>query len=107
MTLQIYDIGNLTIGNIYLHSGTDSKSKTGRENLSEILPNLLINSKVNGYVWGDFNSIVDKRDATHHPEQKMYRCLDRLKSNKNWKDSFRFLYPAKLDYSRFYTHKQD
>ena len=27
--IQIYDIGNLTIGNIYFHSGTDSKSKTG------------------------------------------------------------------------------
>ena len=105
--IQIYDIGNLTIGNIYFHSGTDSKSKTGRENLSsEILPNLLINSKVNGYVGGDFNCIVDKKDATHHPEQKMSRCLDRLKSNKNWKDSFRILYPSKLEYSRFYTHKQ-
>ena len=48
--IQIYDIGNLIIGNIYFHSGTDGKSKSSRESLSsEILPNLLINSKENGY----------------------------------------------------------
>ena len=105
--IQIYDIGNLTIGNIYFHSGTDSKSKTEREHLSsEILPNLLINAKDNGYIGGDWNCITDKKDATHHPEQKISRNLDRLRLNKNWKDSYRTLNPSSLEYSRFYEHTQ-
>ena len=30
----IFDVEDITFGNIYLHSGTDSKSRTGRENIA-------------------------------------------------------------------------
>ena len=41
-----FDIGNLTFGNLYAHSGTDSASKTDRERFfSEIVPQLLTNRR--------------------------------------------------------------
>ena len=105
--VQIYDVGNMTIVNTYFHSGTDGVSRAAREKLcSEILPNLLINSKDIGYIGGDFNCILDKIDATNNPEQKISRSLERLKSNKNWNDTFRTLHPTKLAYSRFYCQRQ-
>ena len=105
--VQIYDLGNITFANIYFHSGTDGISRNGREKLcSEVLPNLLTNSKNSGYIGGDFNCIIDKKDATNNPEQKMSRSLVRLKTNQDWKDTFRSLHPSKLEYSRFYTHRQ-
>ena len=70
--VQIYDLGNITFANIYFHSGTDGISRNEREKLcSEVLPNLLTNSKNSGYIGGDFNCIIDKKDATNNPEQKM------------------------------------
>ena len=105
--VQIYDLGNITFANIYFHSGTDGISRNGREKLcSEVLPNLLTNSKNSGYIGGDFNCIIDKKDATNNPEQKMSRSLVRLKTDQDWKDTFRSLHPSKLEYSRFYTHRQ-
>ena len=87
--VQVYDIGDLTFANIYFHSGTDNISRAGREKLcSEVLPNLLINSKANGYIGGNFNCIIDKHDATHHPNQKMSHSLSCLVSNKSWKDCY-------------------
>ena len=71
--VQILDIGCITVANIYFHSGTDGNSRAGREQIcSEVLPNLLINSKDHGYIGGDFNCITNKIDATPHPEQKMF-----------------------------------
>ena len=47
----IFDIGNLTFGNLYLPSGTDSKSRASREQYcAEILPRLLIHSKSLGCI---------------------------------------------------------
>ena len=105
--VQIYDLGNISFANIYFPSGTDGNSRAAREELcSQVLPNLLINSKDDGYIGGDFNCITDKKDATHNPEQKMSRSLERLKNNQNWKDSYRTLHPSKLEYSRFYIQRQ-
>ena len=101
----IFNIGQLTFTNIYLHSGTDGQSRAGRERIcSEVLPNLLINSKLTGCAGGDFNCINDKKDATNHPEAKMSRCLQRLVKVNNWSDSYRAVHPTTLAYSRYYEN---
>ena len=103
----LFDIGNLSFGNVYLPSGTDSRSRSARENYcSDILPNLLVNSKESGCLGGDFNCIVSNIDATHYPEAKMSRSLQRLISMRNWKDSFRILHPSSKIYSRYYENNR-
>ena len=105
--VQVYDVGDLTFSNIYLHSGTDGKSRNGRDKLcSEILPNMLINCKESGAHGGDFNCIIKKADATHNPESKMSRCLERLVAVNDWKDSFRDLHPKTQEYSRYYSNSR-
>ena len=67
----IFDIENITFGNFYLPSGTDAQSRANRENyLAETLPRLLVNSKDDGCLGGDFNCISHKEDATKNPESK-------------------------------------
>ena len=101
----VFDIGDFSTANIYLHSGTDSVSRTGREHYCcEILPQLLMNSKVTGCAGGDLNCIVDKRDATHNPEAKMSKTLQRLIKLKEWHDSYRTLYPDIINFSRYYDN---
>ena len=103
----VFDIGKMTFSNIYLPSGTDATAKAGRENIcSNILPNLLVNCHPSGCVGGDFNSIIDKQDASKFPESKMSKCLQRLVKLNNWNDSFRSLYPNKLEYSRYYSNSR-
>ena len=86
----IFDVGELTLGNIYLPSGTDGISRAGREKYCcEVLPRLLINSRQDGCIGGDFNCIVDKKDATQYPESKFSKGLQRLIKLKDWSDSFR------------------
>ena len=63
----LYSIGDITFGNIYLPSGTDGGSRASRENFcGEVIPTLLINSKVNGIIGGDWNKIICKEEKTHH-----------------------------------------
>jgi exonuclease III len=103
----IFDVGEITFANLYFNSGTDAIARAGREKIcSEVLPNLLINSKENGCAGGDLNCIIDKKDATKYPEAKMSKCLQRLVKVRNWKDSFRCLHPATLKFSRFYEKFQ-
>ena len=67
----VFDIGEVTFGNFYGHSGTDAISRGNREHFcAEIVPQLLTNSRSVGCVGGDWNCIVDKADATAHPESK-------------------------------------
>ena len=103
----IFDIGELTIGNIYLQSGTDAKSRASREKYCcDILPGLLINSQDSGCLGGDFNCIVDKKDATNYPESKMSKGLHRLIKLKGWTDSYRYLYPSSETFSRYYENSR-
>ena len=103
----IFDIEDITFGNIYLHSGTDSKSRTGREKYScDILPGLLMNSKESGCIGGDFNCIVEKKDATNHPDSKLSKGLQRLIKVKDWKDSYRTLHPSTEIFSRYYENSR-
>ena len=98
----VFDLGEMTFGNIYLHSGTDSRSRTGREKYCcEVLPGLLLNSKDSGCLGGDFNCIVEKKDATNHPESKISKGLQRLLKLKGLLDSYRTLHPNTLNYSRY------
>ena len=103
----LFDLGGLTFGNIYLHSGTDARSRAGREKyFCETLPMLLLNTQDTGCVGGDFNCIVDRKDATNYPESKMSKGLQRLISLKGWKDSFRSLYPNTSEFSRYYENSR-
>ena len=101
----IFEMGGMTCGNVYIQSGTDALARGKRENcFSEVIPQLLINHRQQGYVGGDFNSIIQKEDATHNPESKLSPSLKRLVSVFKWKDSFRTLYPQAREFSRYYNH---
>ena len=101
----VFDIGDLTLANLYLHSGTDSKSRSDRENYCcEVVPGMLTNCKDVGIVGGDLNCIIEKRDATHYPEAKMSKGFQRLVKLKGWEDSYRTLYPDTVAFSRHYEN---
>ena len=103
----LFDIGDMTFGNFYLPSGTDARSRSSRENYCcEVIPNLMVNSRDIGCVGGDFNCIVNKIDATHYPEAKMSKGLQRLIKLKNFQDSFRTLHPASKMFSRYYENSR-
>ena len=66
----VFDISGVTFGNIYSPSETDAVSRSFREKLSaETIPQMMANRQVSGCIGGDFNSIVDKKDATTNPLQ--------------------------------------
>jgi exonuclease III len=99
----VFDIGGLTFGNLYGHSGTDARSRANRENFyAEVVPQLLTSRKHDGYLCGDFNCIIEKADATNHPEAKMSNCLKRVNKVFDMKDSYRALYPKVQAFSRYY-----
>ena len=100
----VFDIQNTTHVNVYLEAGTDSSSRSARENyINETLPNLLINRCGAGYITGDWNCISDVKDATHHPISKLSKSLQRLKRVFELSDSHRLLYPNARDFSHYYT----
>ena len=100
-----FDIGQITFCNVYLPSGTDSIMKNNRENhISEILPQILINSKNSGCVGGDWNCIIDNIVATKKQSSKMSNSLKRLTSLFDWVDSFRCINPNLKHYSRYYKN---
>ena len=102
-----FDIADLTLGNIYLPSGTDGNTRSSRESFcGDTIPTLLINSKSSGIVGGDWNCIIAKEDCTKYPEAKMSPCLKRLVNNFEWKDTFRTLHPEVRSFSRFYNNNR-
>ena len=101
----LFNIGNITLGNVYLPSGTDGQSRTSRENFcGETLPTLLINAKSSGLIGGDWNNIINHADSTNHPEAKMSPCLKRVVSTFSWTDTYRMLYPNNQCFSHFYSN---
>ena len=99
----IFNIGDITFGNVYLPSGTDGASRASREAFcGETLPTLLINSKPNGVIGGDCNNIISNTDCTQHPEAKMSPCLKRLVNAFSWSDTYRSLYPDNQCFSHYY-----
>ena len=100
----VFDIGELTLGNFYGHSGTDARSRASREQFcAEVVPHLLTNTKYDGCIGGDWNCILDKRDATAHPESKLSNSLKRVVKTFDMHDSFRTLFPKEEAYSRYYS----
>ena len=100
----IFSIDKLTLGNIYLQSGTDAISRGKRETYcSEIIPQLLLNCQESGCLGGDWNNITDKNDCTRNPDSKMSPSLKRLIQVFSLKDTFRSLYPDKSVFSRYYS----
>ena len=102
----IFDIAEVTFGNLYLPSGTDGSSRSSRENhFGEIIPQILVNRKNMGCIGGDFNCITNKQDATNNAETKMSPGLTRLAKVYDWVDSFRYLYPGVQIFSRYYESR--
>ena len=84
----IFNIGDITFGNVYLPSGTDGQTRARIENFcGETIPTLLINSKLNGIIGGDWNNIISNDDCTRHPEAKKSPCLRRLTNTFSWLDT--------------------
>ena len=99
-----FNINGMTLGNIYLPSGTDGISRAERENMcSETIPQLLVNRQANGSFGGDLNCVIDNRDCTHHPEAKQSPSLARLVRTFVLSDSFRAVHPSSNVYSRYYS----
>ena len=90
-----FNIENITLGNVYIHSGTDGLSRGARENYcSETIPQLLMNRKDSGCWGGDLNCVTRATDCTHNPESKLSPSLTRLINTLNQSDSFRWEHPG-------------
>ena len=99
----VFDIGGLTLANMYLPSGSDAVSKAKREEyFSTTLPQLLVNRQDAGCIGGDLNCIINKQDCTNYASSKMSQCLAKLVGTFNLTDSFRCLHPRSLTFSHFY-----
>ena len=99
----VFDIGNITLANLYLPSGSDSLAKSEREDyFSTILPHLLLNHQDSGCIGGDMNCIIDRRDCTNNAAVKMSPCLAKLVQTFGMKDSYRHLHPTTPSFSHFY-----
>ena len=101
----VFNIGEMTFGNVYLPSGNDPVMRASRENYAaEYIPQLLINCKESGCIGGDWNSIINEKDATKNQAQKLSPSLKRLVKTFSWTDSFRHVHPASQVFSRYYNH---
>ena len=99
----IFNIGSVTLANLYLPSGTDNISRSGREQYcSETIPKLLLNRLDSGCIGGDFNCIIDKADCTNNPASKMSPSLVRMVRTFDMKDSYRAVHPSTQAFSHFY-----
>ena len=90
----MFDIENVTFGNVYLEAGTDAPSRADRE--SQVLPNLLLNRFSVGCIGDDWNSIIDKVDATNNAASKLSPNLLRLSKAFKWIDSHKIIYPSSV-----------
>jgi len=99
------NVENMSLVNVYLHSGTDQSSKNERENYISNIPNILLYKKRDGLFGGDMNSIVDKKDALNYPEQKTSKCFKKLMNIYKMSDSYRNIYPHSKQFSRYYVWK--
>ena len=103
----VFNIGSVTLSNLYLPSGTDGGSRAQRENyFSEIIPQLLLNRLDSGIIGGDMNCITHNIDCTHHPEAKKSPSLARMVNTFEMVDSFRSLFPNRKIFSHYYKSTQ-
>ena len=103
----VFNIGPLSLGNLYLPSGTDGPSRAQRENyFAETIPQLLLNRLDAGLIGGDMNCITHNIDCTQHPESKKSPSLARLLNTFDMVDSFRSIFPTKKVFSHYYSYGQ-
>ena len=103
----IFNIGNITFGNMYLKAGTDNDSRTSREQYcSEILPQLFLNVKESGTVGGDWNCCTERVDSTHNHESKHSPSLKRMINVFHLTDTYRSLHKGTKAFSRFYNRNR-
>ena len=103
----VFNIGPLSLGNMYLPSGTDGASRAQRENyFAETIPQLLLNRLGAGMIGGDMNCITHNIDCTHHPEAKKSPSLTRLINTFDMVDSFRTIFPNLKMFSHYYSSGQ-
>lgn len=101
-----FNIGQLTLSNVYLPSGAESTARNQREDLcGHTIPNMLLSARKKGLIGGDFNCITHPADCTHHPETKMSPNLKKVSSILRWKDTYRLLHPKTTTYSHFYNRQ--
>ena len=82
---------------------TDASSRAARESYcGEVLPNLLLNRCSDGCIGGDWNNIIDKKDATKNPASKLSPNLLRLSKTFDWRDSHRDIFPHAEHFSHYY-----
>ena len=104
--LIAFDVGNLTMVNVYLPSGADTNAKNQREEFCGVtIPNLLLHGLKAGLAGGDWNNITSPADCSHHPEQKLSPNLKKLTSLLKWKDCFRLIHPKTTTYSHHYNRQ--
>ena len=101
-----FNIGDLTMTNIYLPSGAERTAKNLREDLcGQTIPNMMLAAKKKGMIGGDFNCITHPSDCTHHPEPKMSPNLKKTSTILKWRDTYRLLHPKSTTYSHFYNRQ--
>jgi len=99
----MFNIEDVAFANVYLPSGNNPSMRQNRENyIAEVIPQLLVNSGVNGCIGGDWNSIICEKDASNNAGQKMSSSLKRLTKIFNWTGSYRYLYPDGKSFSHYY-----
>ena len=80
----VFDVNEITFGNVYLPSGNDQEMRNKREDYcGRIIPQILVNQKNDGVIGGDWNCIVKNEDATKNQSSKMSPCLKRVIKNFN------------------------
>ena len=100
----VFNIGNITLANLYLPSGTDHTARSSREQyFAEKIPQLLLNRSDSGCIGGDLNCITNKMDCTYNPGPKMSPSLAKMIQTFDLKDCYRALNPKTKSYSHFYT----
>ena len=102
-----FNIVPLSLGNLYLPSGTDAPTRAQRENhFAETIPQLLLNRLDAGLIGGDMSCITHNLDCTHHPESKKSPSLTRLIRTFDMVDTYRSKFPGRKIFSHYYSYGQ-
>ena len=103
----VFDLGPVTLVNVYAPSGNDFAQRQNRENLiGETLPNLFLSCRPMGVIGGDWNSVQVEADATNFHLSRSSPNLKKLESMKGLSDCFRTLHPNVVSYSHTYNFNQ-
>ena len=99
--LQVATLGSFSILNIYAPSGT--KNKYARKEfysgpVMRAVRSLTVHN-VPPIIGGDFNCILNKKDAMANQQQKMCPALRDLVKGFGYQDAFRHLYPNTISYT--------